>query len=337
MNIFVINTVGSGLDIVSLIHNELKIQGLIGLSEREPGDKISDYVYQKSFCDDMVIDFVEVDSYPLSKPNDKERLISLEIDVLVVAGWQRLLPEWLIDHCKICVIGSHGSPFSITGGRGRSPQNWALILGLKEFFISIFSVDRGIDSGQVIDTRKFKYSAHDDINTSYHKVCLLVADMIIENIKNGKVASRRFIIQEESEAYYFPQRTPEDGYIDWDLNSEVVYNTIRGLTRPYPGAMTKIGNHSIVIYKAIPFSMALRGNPLPGQVVMKFHNGDFLVATHDGFLLVSDYKDDSTLVKSNVVFESFSRTEQLQSIVDRHVSKYPDNRVNKKIIDLIKE
>ena len=81
-------------------------------------------------------------------------------------------------------MGAHGSPLGITKGRGRSPQNWALILGLSTFYISIFKIDPGIDSGQIIETRSFTYSDFDDIKTSYYKVCLLTADMIINNLKS---------------------------------------------------------------------------------------------------------------------------------------------------------
>lgn len=334
MNIFIINTVGSGLDTIDLLKNNIPIKGIIGLSERNPGDKISDYVYQSEFCDEAQLNFIEVESYTLTNEKDKDTLLSLDIDVLIVAGWQRLLPEWLIAHCKVCAIGAHGSPFSITGGRGRSPQNWALLLGLKHFFISIFSVDKGIDSGKIIDTRKFYYNEHDDIRSSYHKVSLLVADMIIENINNGKIEAQNFLEQKESDAFYFPKRTPDDGYIDWSLDSEDIYNLIRGLTRPYPGAMTKVQSQIITIYKAIPFNLELSKSYRPGEIAMKFHNGDFLVATRDSFLLVTEYSGDLSKAKINDMLESVSRKDQFQTIVNRHTSRYPTNRVTEVVMKL---
>ena len=118
------------------------------------------------------------------KKDDKNKLLNTNIDILIVAGWQRLIPEWLIQHCKICVIGSHGSPLGITKGRGRSPQNWALIMGMESFEISIFQIDKGIDSGRIFNTKSFKYSAFDDIKTSYYKVCMLISQMLIELIKS---------------------------------------------------------------------------------------------------------------------------------------------------------
>ena len=177
MNIYILNTVGIGLDIIDLVSKHVKILGIIGLSKRAPTDAISDYVYQYEFCDEHDFDFIEMESYELKSEQDKLKLISLDIDVLIVAGWQRLVPSWLISHCSICVIGSHGSPLGITKGRGRSPQNWALLLGLESFYISIFEVDAGIDSGRIIDTRKFVYSEFDDIKTSYYKAMMASISM----------------------------------------------------------------------------------------------------------------------------------------------------------------
>ena len=67
MNIFVLNTLGIGEDIVELISHDISIKGIIGLSYRKKTSKISDYSYQGNFCKKIGIDFIEVDSYNLQK------------------------------------------------------------------------------------------------------------------------------------------------------------------------------------------------------------------------------------------------------------------------------
>ena len=204
MEVFVLNTLGIGLDAIDLISKQIKIRGIIGLSDREHNDSISDFVYQVEYCQSQNMQFIELDHYDLSGESERNRLRELEIDVLIVAGWQRLIPEWLINHCSICAIGSHGSPLGITKGRGRSPQNWALILGLKTFHISIFKIDPGVDSGEVIDTMSFTYSDYDDIKASYYKVCMLVSAMIVRTLGDPNFVLRKFEEQDDEVAEYFP-------------------------------------------------------------------------------------------------------------------------------------
>lgn len=118
-------------------------------------------------------------------------LTALPIDLLIVCGWQRLVPPWLIEHAPARVVGSHGSALGIAGGRGRSPQNWALIAGERQFQLSIFFIEPGIDSGPVIDTRTFSYDDLDDIVSSYLKLAIGTAEMLIgafesDALKAGK-------------------------------------------------------------------------------------------------------------------------------------------------------
>ena len=326
MNIWILNTLGTGQDLINLLKHRIRISGVIGLSDRTPTDSISDFVYLKDFCKDQGLPFVEVDSYGLSKESDKEKLLKLNIDVLVVSGWQRLIPNWLIDHTKVAAIGAHGSPMGITAGRGRSPQNWALMLGLTEFHLSIFKVAAGADNGLVIDTRTFNYSPYDDIKTSYYKVTLLCSEMISELVNSGRLLKQSFQVQDESQAAYFPQRLPEDGYLDWELSSEEVGRFVRSLTRPYPGARTRFLNEDLVVWSGMPFSIPTSQKHKPGTVFSIFRTGDLIVSTGDGFYLITDYESKHS-VKVGSVFESHPFKQQLEKIVKRHLDKFPEHPV----------
>jgi UDP-4-amino-4-deoxy-L-arabinose formyltransferase/UDP-glucuronic acid dehydrogenase (UDP-4-keto-hexauronic acid decarboxylating) len=334
MKIYVLNTLGIGLDTISQVSKQIDIRGIIGLSLREKSDTISDYIYQADFCKSQGINFMEVESYNLSKESDKRKLLELEIDVLIVSGWQRLIPEWLINHCSICAIGSHGSPLGITKGRGRSPQNWALILGLNTFFISIFKINSGIDSGQIIDTRSFTYSDFDDIKTSYYKVCLLTAEMIVKTLKDPDFIEQKFEEQNDNEAEYLPQRMPEDGRIDWERSNTQIRNFVRALTRPYPGAESYISDCRIKIWSVVPFDINIMHNYKTGEIVKIFNKKDILVRSKDSFLLIIDYEfvSENIELKEGMVFKSESFSQQIDGIIKRHQSKYPELAVSKQII-----
>lgn len=325
MDVYFLNTMAIGLDTIQIVSKKTKIKGVIGLTKRNPGEAISDYVYQKEFCTENNLDFIELETYNFSSKKDIEKLKKIKIDVLVVSGWQRLVPNWLIEQCKFGVIGIHGSPLGITKGRGRSPQNWALILGLEKFSVSIFKIDPGIDSGKIIDTKTFKYSQFDNIKTSYYKVCLLTAQMISNMISSNKLTNNNFEVQDESEAEYFPQRKPEDSYIDWDLPSERIRGFIRAITNPYPGATTIIKDCEVKIWSAIPFDLEFDSKAKPGQIVKIFNKGDLLVKTSDGYLLIEDYEVKGKLkLKEEHIFISKSYEDQMKRICSSHREKYPN-------------
>jgi len=339
MLIYVLSTLEIGIDSINILIKHLDIRGIIGLSERNPNDSVSGYRYLKPYCEENNLEFIEVSSYSLSSQSDKEKLLELDIDILIVFGWQRIIPSWLIEHTRICVIGSHGSVRGITSGRGRSPQNWALLLGKNEFHISIFRIDEGIDSGPIIDTKSFVVSNLDDIKTTYYKVGWLTSHMIISNIRNGKVLSNNNIKQ-EGEAKYLPQRLPEDGEIDWSRTSYELYDFIRALTKPYPGAFSFVGTEKVKIWKARPIEITENINVFEfGEIVNVYSNRDFLVKTGDSLLLIEDYSISSngtelSLTEGNIL-SSCDFKKQVSNIIDRHYHKYPTLTLSDDIMGVV--
>jgi len=337
MNIYVLCTVSAGLNTLELLRRKLPIKGVIGLSKREATDAISGYVFMGNYCSAKDLDFIPVVGYSLKSAADQDLLRSLEIDVLLVLGWQRLIPGWLIKHCRIGAIGVHGSAHGISAGRGRSPQNWALMLGATGFSISIFYIDEGIDSGTVIETREFPLTVFDDIKTSYYKVSWLTAAMLIENLSKVTFGSRGML--SEGPVRYLPQRIPEDGAIDWERSKQEIFNFVRALTRPYPGAFSALTDYKFTVWNARPFD--LDGQVIyeftSGEIVLRYDNNDLLVKVADGFMLIDDYsvtpESGKELLKEGLVLPSIRFRDQLKEIVDRHYRRYPDFKIHEDVLN----
>lgn len=328
MNIFILSSHGSGVDVLDVVAQTVPVAGVIGLNERPASDSISGYVYLEPHCRTRGVPFYSVESYGLTRAEDRAQLLELDIDVLLVINWQRLIPEWLIRHCRCCAIGAHGSAYGITGGRGRSPQNWALMMGKTSFHISIFRIDAGIDSGAVIDTREFPLTEWDDIGTSYYKTFWLVAQMAAENIRNGRIKTGAFTEQKES-ASYLPKRMPEDGEIDWSRSARHIYDFVRALSRPYPGAFSRLGGHLAKIWRVRPFEVPVLGAFVPGTIIKKMHGGEWLVQAGDMPVLVDEFEYDGPPVSTGNAFEACNFMEQMCRIIDRHEQTYPDFPVAK--------
>ena len=324
MNVYLMNTTEIGFNILGLLQDYVPIKGMIGLTDREPSEAISGYASCQARCNEIGIPFIGVKSYTLSASEDEELLSSLDVDILIVAGWQRLIPDWLIKNVKEHALGFHGSPWGITRGRGRSPQNWALILGEEKFSLSLFQIAPGVDDGDIFQTKDFRYEVTDDIKSSHFKVSLLSAEMLKEHFKQLKCRELQAYPQ-QGESYYLPQRKPEDGFIDWRCTSISICNLVRGLTRPYPGARTTLSGMVVTIWKANPITLELDTSLQPGQILTIFSSGEFVVRTGDGMVLVEEYSCEQLLRPfSGEIFESVDIYEQYRVIADRHIVKYPD-------------
>lgn len=342
MNIYILNTLEVGINQTDLIAKSLPIKGIIGLSQRPLTESISGYIYLKNYCQKKQFDFFEIKNYNLSSSQDKRMLLNLEIDILLVLGWQRLIPSWLIEHCKIAAIGSHGSSDGISAGRGRSPLNWALLLGKTTFHTSIFKIDQGMDSGNIIDTSTVQFTQFDDIKTVYYKCNTIVANMIVKNITNNHILLNK-AIKQIGEVRYLPQRLPEDGAIDWSRSSEKINNFIRALTHPYPGAFSSNETAKVIIWKAKEFHIDnIFEDFCCGEIIHKYFNGDFIVKTGDSALLVEHYNEkliphSNPLIQEKVILPSCCFRQQMQTIISRHYKKYPNFKLSSDILNTVND
>lgn len=340
--IYALNAMASGLDALNLLVGKIPLAGVIGL-DTENTSKISNYRETRTWAGENNIPYISVDDYSFKNVEDINRLQYLEIDILIVTGWQRLIPKWLIEQCKIGVIGAHGSPWGITKGRGRSPQNWTILIGEKIFSLSAFLIQPGADDGPVLATRQYQLLDTDDIVSSYVKSIWLYSQMIVEVIP--KLLSGWRGNKQTGEPEYLPQRILEDGKIDWNWNSLDIDRQIRALTRPYPGAWTMINEKTIYIWKAQPIEFLPGFDAETGEIIAVYPEiPSFLVKTGDGALLVREWeivdvdtmefhKDFLNEIKVKEKFNNdFSGYEQLKKIFERHVQKYPDNKLAEQLI-----
>lgn len=172
----------SGLDAVNeVLRQGLQISAIAGLHPKSADpEKVSNWTDIRPLALANKIPYCYVNDYSLRNPEDKKQLMGLEVDIIWVTGWQRLIPAWLINHCRYGTLGVHGSPDGIHGGRGRSPQNWALMLGITHFDLSLFKITPGVDNGPILTSKTIYYNEYDDIATSHHRVALATAEMIRE-------------------------------------------------------------------------------------------------------------------------------------------------------------
>ncbi len=265
----------------------------------------------------------QADSYFLTDEKTQKFLSENEFDIGISMGWQRLIPPSVLDKFKFGIYGFHGNCGYLPFGRGRSPLNWSIILGDSRFNLNLFRYDEKADSPNVFATEMFSITAHDDIRTAQYKNMICSKNLIRKLLKAYQKGE--IIIKTQSKDFdsWYNKRTEADGKLDFHGRTREIYNLIRGVAAPFPGAFAYVeerhketckagqgnicknessGENKIIIWQAHPFDEIIDFSEYaPGEVIDVF-DGKLVVRTVDGSLLVDQYESQCKIKAGDILY-----------------------------------
>lgn len=227
----------------------------------------------------------------IHKINDGEnvRIIQdISPDYIFVIGFSQLVKKEIIDAAKIGVIGFHPTP--LPKMRGRAANVWQVLLGVHETKCSVFLIDEGIDSGDILGQEEYIIEDTDyaeDVCRKIDEAARVLFKRVLTEIRNGTCKP---VKQNEEDATYLLKRTPEDGLINWNDSIKDIQTLIRAVSRPFPGAYGLYdGKHQVILWRAeILANKKYVG--INGQIAQAGEN-ELLVVCKDGLLKVTDYEN----------------------------------------------
>lgn len=222
----------------------------------------------------------------VNQPEVVVAIRDLSPDLIVVVGWTRLIGDELLAVPKRGCVGFHAS--LLPKHRGRAPVNWAILMGESETGNTMMLLDRGVDTGLILDQRSTTIGPDDTCASVYERVAVLGADMLRDNlvaVLDGTAQPRE---QDHASADVLPKRTPEMGVTDWSRSAQQVHDWIRALTIPYPGAFSHLSGRRVMLWasKRPAVDRPVEPGVAPGTIVETGPEG-FWVATGSGTLLVT--------------------------------------------------
>jgi len=207
-----------------------------------------------------------------------DTLRSFRAESFVLAGYTKLLKKEAISIPSAGCINLHGG--RLPDYRGASPLNWQIINGESEIGLSIFYLDEGIDTGDIIAEARFALTDNDTVTEVLEKSLDIFPKMLVDTLDTIDNGTVRRIKQNLSAGRTYPKRRPEDGKILWDkMTARNIYNLVRALTPPYPGAFAFYNGQKVVIRKASCFPLEKKGPP--GRITGRIGTG-VVLATLDG-------------------------------------------------------
>lgn len=262
--------------------------------------KNSNYANLKELADKYNILYYEIDSVNGKRTKDYETIIKeLNLDLILVLGWYYMVPKSTRELTKYGAWGIHAS--LLPKYAGGAPLNWAIINGEKETGVTLFRMDDGVDDGDIIAQKSFSIMYEDTIKEVYDKATIS-SKQILEEVLNN-IVNIKFTPQDKNKIEVFPQRKPEDGLIDWNNNSGVIYDFIRAQTIPYPCAFSIINE---VTLKILDCKVVVQNNNYKNGEVVNINNKT-LVATKDNFLELGVIN----VGKKQYKFEDYARINKL--------------------------
>lgn len=204
-------------------------------------------------------------------------------DFLFSFYYRSMINKEVLEIPKKGALNLHGS--LLPKYRGRVPINWAVIRGETETGATLHYMVEKPDAGDVVDQERVSIEFSDTAFDVFQKVTEVAARIIRRTWPLLSTGTAQRIPMDLSAGSYFGGRKPADGLIKWDKSATEIYNLIRGVTHPYPGAFTFLNGEKVLIWRALLTS----GSGRPGEVLSE---KPLLVGTGNGLIEVLSLQYD---------------------------------------------
>lgn len=253
------NKISTSNLIKHLFKNQIKVSHLV-LLNKSSTDKIQISGVDENLMNNAIKKNINVHfakNYSLNDENDMNFFFNERFDLGLVAGWQRIIPEDILKMFKFGVFGWHGSGFEFPNGRGRSPLNWSIRLGLNKIYHNCFRYNAGIDTGDIFETKEIEIKESDyiaDLQKKAFDHITSSSTRLIQDLRNSKL---KLYPQIKSPFIIFPPLNENSGQIFHEqMSCKIAIQIIRSCSKPFPGAFLIYKSNKYRIWKANYFSMA---------------------------------------------------------------------------------
>jgi methionyl-tRNA formyltransferase len=211
------------------------------------------------------------------------KIAALNPSIIYSFYYRYLIAESVLGLAPLGAYNMHGS--LLPKYRGRAPVNWMIVNGEREGGVTLHHMAARADAGDIVGQRAVAIDDSDTALTLYRKLVPLGVELINElhpQIVAGTAPRRKMDVESGS---YFGRRKPEDGRIDWRWPARRIFNLVRAVTHPYPGAFCVAGGRKLFVWEAaIAAESGNRG--APGRIVRELANGGLEVAAGEGSVML---------------------------------------------------
>ncbi len=216
----------------------------------------------------------------VNNPEWRERIAALAPDLILSVYYRHMIGTKILALPRLGAWNMHGS--LLPKYRGRAPINWAVLHGEPRIGMTLHRMVKSADAGAMVDQEGVDIGPRDTAEQAFRKVLPCARRVLERQIDALLAGTAKETPQDEAQATYFGGRKPEDGRIDWAKSAREIFNLIRAVTDPYPGAFTDVGGARLMVWWAEADSPAAHGRRgAPGEILSV---APLVVASGDGAL-----------------------------------------------------
>ncbi|HUJ93708.1 MAG TPA: methionyl-tRNA formyltransferase [Terriglobales bacterium] len=193
------------------------------------------------------------------------QLKAIRPDAIIVVGYGRIIPQWMIDLPRLGNINVHAS--LLPKYRGAAPIQWAIANGETVTGVTTMRIDAGLDTGDILMQTDVPIGPEDTSETLGPRLATTGADLLIETLQGLQAGTVQPREQDHAKATLAPVLTKEAGRIDFRWPATKICNRLRGF-QPWPGEFTTFRGRNLNIWRAKP---VLRSLP-PGELLVEAGN-----------------------------------------------------------------
>jgi methionyl-tRNA formyltransferase len=222
----------------------------------------------------------------VNTPEWIDRIAALQPDLILSVYYRNMISSKILALPRLGAWNMHGS--LLPKYRGRAPINWAVLHGESRIGMTLHRMVKAADAGAIVDQEGVELGPRDTAEQAFRNVLPCARHVLARQIDPLLTGTARETPQDESQATYFGGRKPADGRIVWSQPSRQIFNLIRAVTDPYPGAFTDVGGAQLMVWWAEPDSPAARAHRgAPGEILSLL---PLVVATGDGALELTRFE-----------------------------------------------
>jgi methionyl-tRNA formyltransferase len=190
------------------------------------------------------------------------QLAAIQPDAIIVVGYGRIIPQWMIDLPRLGNLNLHAS--LLPKYRGAAPIQWAIARGELITGVTTMRIDAGLDTGDILLQEEIPIEPQDTALTLGPRLAEIGAALMVLTLQQLAAGTVQARPQDHSCASLAPILHKEDGRMDFVRTAEEISHRLRGF-QPWPGAFTIFRGKTLNVWQARPVERSVA----PGELLVE--------------------------------------------------------------------
>lgn len=228
-------------------------------------------------------------------PEWRARIADLSPEAIFSFYYRHLIRPEILDLAPAGAYNLHGS--LLPAYRGRAPVNWVLVNGETRTGVTLHHMVAKPDAGDIVGQRAVDIASEDTALSLYRKLCRAATDLLGETLPLIAAGTAPRVPQDLAKGSYFGGRKPADGRIDWNRPARRIYDLVRAVTDPWPGAFGFLpAGQKMIVWWGLPVEAAA-ASPAADPGTVRIEGGRVFVTAREGLLELLEIEVDGARLK----------------------------------------